>query len=310
MNKKLVFIIVFGLLIGAAFTMSTRATAQVVVGGLPDIRWLGQGPGDFTVDPPRMLFERSRRDGLIQFVTLDETSHYEDDDDSLFSTDWWPSDPVLIRSGEINYGSLPAGCEVNYVQITDDLDPVDNIWYINGNLLQVVTRDWVSYGSFVLPEAGELTLWVEDSSAMIVELCVNGVETGTPVPTDVTPAVTASVTATDDLTLPTPTATEPVSQPTPTATDQAAQPSPTATPDPSVSTPTGTATALLGIIPTATNTPVSAAAATAVSTPAVIPPTGGGPGPREIALLGLSLLGALGLVSYGWWRLLRGTRQG
>jgi hypothetical protein len=71
-------------------------------------------------------------------------------------------------------------------------------------------------------------------------------------------------------------------------------------------TATVTSTPLLGILPTSTRTITP----TPISTPGLIPATGGGPGPREIAWIGLGLLFALGLAGYGWWRLLRWNRDG
>lgn len=269
MKNKIVILTIPVLLITAAFGLFQTAAAQQ--SGLPDVRFLGEGPGTFSVEPPRQLLVKTYEGGEFLFV-IEEGSTYEAvEDERVWSTDFWPEAPVRLFDEERSYGSVEAGCLVNYVQIEDNEDDRRNTWYINDQELQVVDQGWVTYGNFTVPEAGELTLYAEDSVALIAEVCSATVETETPASTS---------TATSEL----------VASPT--------------------NTPESTATALLGVVPTNTNTPSPNATLTPLPTANVIPPTGGGPGPRDIALTGLALLSGLGLVSYGWWRLLRGSQDG
>jgi hypothetical protein len=148
---------------------------------------------------------------------------------------------------------------VEYGQIDDDVDNRINRFFINGNVVHEVAQGMVTYGSFVVPETGELTFFAEDSVGMALLLC-GAILTPTPTaelqtitPTATTPPVeTATMTATASPTggpSVTPTETPqggPLDTPTPTVT----LPASSATP-----TPTASSTTLPTTTPTSTTPP-------------------------------------------------------
>jgi hypothetical protein len=183
------------------------------------------------------------------------------------------------------FGVLEAGCLVEYGQIDDDVDERINRFFLNGALIHEVPQGIVSFGSFVIPETGELTFYAEDSVGMATILCANSV---TPTPTasataiispsvtvTATPVVTATITSTPTTAAtvtatitstptsgPSATATStpdggPLQTPTPTASASATQPP---------ATPSASPTMVATLPPTATATPTQPAP-TATSEP-------------------------------------------
>lgn len=213
---------------------------------------------------------------------------------------------------------MDTGCEVVYVQIEDNVDNRRNSFFINGDPVHMVEQGWVTYGSFVAPEAGELTFYAEDSIGLIVIPCQGVPET----PPPATPAATETETPAATQETPPPATVTPAT-PSPTAQ------TPTNTPPPPTVAPTNTPSTPAPVQPTATttvqipvtgatNTPqvlstaisqATAVTATQAVTPAAIPVTGGGPGPGDIARGGAALISAFGLVGLGWRQLIHWWRR-
>lgn len=339
-------IIIF-LLIAAVLSISTTVFAlsgdprPLQQSSLPQITFLGEGPGTFTVEPPLELLVKTYIDGVFLFVPHTEPSYEARSGERVWTIDFVPDEPMRLFDEGKSYGNVAAGCVVNYVQIEDNLDTRRNTFFINGNVLQVVEQGMVTYGSFTVPEDGELTFFAEDSIGLVVELC-QSVQTVVPISSPTVPGtaiVSPSLTVTVGPGTSTPTnppaLTPTVTQPTlsPSVTQQSLITPTLSTPDviiePSntpTTAPTFTATVPGGpkvteppaastAIATATSRPTIAAqviviTATPISTPGAIPVTGGVPGPREVAAISAVLIGLFGLVGAGWWFLLRAYGNG
>jgi len=325
-----------------ALTSEDRPVQQ---SSLPQIVFLGEGPQTFTIEPPLKLLVKTYQNGVFLFVAHDEPSYQAVRGERVWSTNFVPNESIRLFDESRSYGNVPAGCVVNFVQIEDNIDARRNTFFINGNVLHVVEQGMVTYGTFTVPEAGELTFFAEDSIGMVVETCL---ALQTVVPSE-TPTVTSLPSATNTTEPPTatPTVTQEVSTetptPTPTATEESGINTPTVTQ--TVPAQTSTATATLptpGAViepsqtpsptPTPTNTPPGSVitvtatqpstsplptntatailiTATPISTPGAIPITGGEPGPREIAVMSAVIFGIFGLVAAAWWFLLRAYRD-
>jgi hypothetical protein len=367
------------MLIAAIFGISTTGLALPgeprplqQSSSLPQITFLGEGPQTFTVEPPLKFLVKTYQNGQFLFVTDEGPTYTAVKSERVWTTNFVPAEPMRLFHESRNYGNIPAGCVVNYVQIEDNLDNRRNTFYLNGEVIQVVAQGMVTYGTFTAPEAGELTFYAEDSIGMVVELCANlqtpvpgvtpsltstATETAPPIVTatstatvpaivtatftsTATPPPTATSTATQTLVASTLTATpatpvvviQPSATPTRTATatptrtatlTRTATPTRTATRPPSNSTllpsstpatPIATPPGSSGQVRTATPTVVTATpiviTATPISTPGVLPITGGEPGPREIAAASAAILALFGLIAAGWWLLLRAYQRG
>jgi hypothetical protein len=346
MMKKNTFLrLTVALLFSAAvLTIATPALAWIGEGLplqqsiLPQITYLGQGPQTFTVEPPLEFLVKTYQNGQFLFVTVPGPTYEAESNERVWTTDFLPDEPFRLFHESRSYGQYAAGCVVNYVQIEDNVDTRRNTFYINGKVLQVVEQGMVTYGSFVVPEDGELTFYAEDSIGLIVTPC-QSVPTAGP---SETPTATETVTNTPSPTFtstptPAPTATDTLApSDTPTSTQTAtleitAEPSSTVTPGDVIlpsDTPTLTLTSTLentvapsatitpgGLIlpsstPTASLTPeLILITATPVSTPGAIPITGGGPTPAFIAAASAAILGLFGLLGAAWWLLLRAYRH-
>lgn len=257
MNRKsfapLVALLLIVLLMSIPTTVSALPDASPVQqSSLPNITFLGQGPGTFTVEPPLKLLVKTYENNEFLFVAHDELSYTAKANERVWTIDVVPDEPIRLFDELKIFGSVEAGCVVNYVQIEDNIDTRRNTFYINGDPLQVVEQGWVTYGTFTVPVSGELTFFAEDSIGMVIELCQT-VQTVVPSFTPTVPTETAtptSVTSTATLT-PTGTSTAPGVQITltPTETPTATQ---TGTVVVNTATPTYTPTATGAV---STNTP-------------------------------------------------------
>lgn len=324
-------------LITAFLGWSVPAAAQVEEPVLPNITFLGEGPQTFTIDPSLLFVIKTYTNNEFLFVTLQATTYQAKRNERVWSTDTFPSSGVRLFDEWISYGNYDAGCLVNFVQIEDNIDTRRNTFYINNNPLLTVEQGMVVYGSFTVPETGELTFFAEDSIGMIITPCqaapgptltptteasatvTQAVLTSTPTITETQAVVTSTSTATQDPLTDTATPTLPVQATTPVGaqTDQPSQtPTPSATSGATLGTPftptpplnTATASATFTQTPPSntnaeTSTPVP-------NPPQTIPPTGGGPGPREIAIFGTLIAAAFALLGGAWWYLLRWRRHG
>lgn len=269
MNRKSLSPLVALLLIVLLMSIPTSVSAlpdasPVQQSSLPNITFLGQGPGTFTVEPPLKLLVKTYVNNQFLFVAHDELSYRAKANERVWTIDVVPDEPIRLFDELKSFGSVQAGCVVNYVQIEDNIDTRRNTFYINGNPLQVVEQGWVTYGTFTVPESGELTFFAEDSIGMVIELCQT-VQTVVP---SFTPTTEASFTPTPTATLPTATPTNVISTVTLTPTITSTAPgvqitlTPTSTSTaPGVQitltpteTPTGT---IVAGSPTPTNTPTA-----------------------------------------------------
>jgi hypothetical protein len=300
------------ILLAAAVSLGlsgANVSAQVVEGPLPVIEFLGEGPGSFTVEEGRFFVVKTYENGVFFFAQVEGPTYEAAARERVWTTDYLPGESIRLHDEGRSYGQVPAGCQVNFVQIEDNIDSRRNRFFLNGEELYLIDQGMVVYGGFTVPEAGELTLFAEDSVGIIVQLCPQDVP-GQPGETP-TPGVTATTSLPDEppatpsptapaltATLPQPTATETLPAVTETpgqATDVSPEPSPTAvTPLPDV-----------GASPSPSPQPDEGDTPTAVPTPGSIPTTGGGPGPGDIARIAAALTGTLALLAFAWWRLIQ-----
>ena len=270
---------------------------------LPTITFLGEGPQTFTIAPPLLFLIKANNGKNFIFVTRDGPTYQAKAQERVWSIDVAPTESFRLFDEGRSYGSVVAGCVVNYVQIEDNVDNRRNSFYINGNLIQTVEQGMVTYGSFTAPVAGELTFFAQDSIGLIVELCqVQVTQAGSP--TVLATTVQSSTPSTATLTPPPQTETPTLS---PTATFTAVT---TITEGATRTTETATATNTPIITPTQTPpNPTTSTNRTAVSTPNQIPVTGGAPGPYEIAWMSLGLLWTGIVLAGAWWLLWRKYRH-
>ncbi|MCA9948399.1 MAG: hypothetical protein KDE48_02020 [Anaerolineales bacterium] len=275
MIKRLGGIFAFGIIMLAIAGWVNTFQSQDVVGDLtlevphqvdvlPDITWLGEGPGTFTVEPGYEFLVKHA--GWIEY-TIEPPPTYE----ATAGERVWSINDVeilgyTIYDGAIDFGDIEAGCLVEYVQIDDDIDDRRNTWYINDVPVQVVDQGMVVYGEFIAPESGDLVFFAEDSVGLIDLICPEIVQP-TPTVTATETAVPPTETPTDTPEAPTATPTEEGPTATPTATDTPEGPTatPTDTPEGPTATPTDTPE---GPTATPTDTPEGPTA-----TPTDVPPT-------------------------------------
>lgn len=333
----MVFLLAALLLSISTTVLALPAQNPVEQSSLPNVTFLGQGPATFTVEPPLQFLVKTYQDGEFLFVPDEGPEYTAKANERVWTIDVVPSESIRLFHEGKSFGNVEAGCVVNYVQIEDNPDTRRNTFFINGDTLQVVEQGWVTYGTFTVPVAGELTFYAEDSIGMVIELCLNlqtvvpsesptptgtapGIEitltatpSGTPLATETVPATATETTVVETpppgetaTATPTSTATAPGIEITLTATETS-PPENTATNTP-VTPPPPTATAPNVQLPSATPQVIQVTA-TPLGTPGLVPVTGGGPGPREIATISGAILGLFLLVGAGWVFLFRAYLQ-
>jgi hypothetical protein len=279
---------------------------------LPQITYLGQGPQTFTIEPPLKFFVKTYQNGKFIFVAHDGPTYEAEPNERVWTIDSVPAESIRLFDESKDYGNVEKGCVVNFVQIEDNIDSRRNTFFINGNPLLVVEQGMVTYGSFTVPEAGDLTFFAEDSIGMILELCQN-VQTLVPSTSPTIPPQTA----TDVASTPTPTLTSTVTL-APSEITNSPSETPTITPTTALTAPGNILTLTPSITPqapTSTGLPTSPGpsatpqivliTATPIATMISLPVTGGEPGPHEIANISLTIIGIFLLVGAAWWFLVR-----
>ncbi len=255
---------------------STGGVALQEVPNLPSVAFLGEGPATFTIAPDHIFVVKYRRN---DYKEEPGPTYEAEAGERVWDFSFVPDNEAILYSEEHDWGPVQMGCVIQYVQIDDDIDDRVNHFSVNGLKLHTVNQGMVTYGSFNIPQSGNLIFQANDSVGLAIRICYDKV---TPTPTMTatatgtftpTPTATATMTATTTIT---PTATiTPTMTATATATATGTL-TPTAT---GTLTPTPTATTI--ITPTATATvtatPTATATATTTSTPTVEPP----PGPIE-----------------------------
>ncbi|MBP6015268.1 MAG: hypothetical protein KA586_00965 [Candidatus Promineofilum sp.] len=253
---------------------------QQEVPSLPRVEYLGEAGGPLTINPDHTFVIKYRRN---DYKELPGPNYTAKAGERVWDFEFTPGGEVILYGEGVSFGPSQIGCVIDYVQIDDDVDDRINHFYVNGALVHTVPQGMVTYGSFVMPEDGEITFFANDSVGLAITICGNqttSTPTMTPTVTETstaTPTATATMTATLTMT-PTVTLTStltatPTSTSTPTATSTGTI---TATPTGTM-TETATPTATTEITPTATMTPSFTPTMTQTPTPTVKPP----PGPFE-----------------------------
>jgi hypothetical protein len=188
---------------------------------LPSIVYLGEGAATHTIDPAHTFVIKYRAN---DYKTEPGPTYTSRARERVWEFSEVPDDGIILYDQWENFGPVTAGCVIQYAQIDDDVDSRINHFYLNGIIVHTVAQGMVSYGSFVIPEDGELMFYANDSVGLVIRICRDVVtstptatlpptETPTPTPTvsetltpTVTPTGTITVTATA-----TPTATPIVS---------------------------------------------------------------------------------------------------
>ena len=239
---------------------ATVSSSYQEVPNLPVVNFLGEGVATYNINPDHVFVVKYRRNDYkeVPGPTYTAKEHERVWDFSATDAAGVPHYKELVY-----FGSVQKGCFTEFVQIDDDVDDRINHFYVNGVEVHTVNQGMVTYGSFTVPEDGELTFMANDSVGLSITLC-NSQVTSTPT---TTPTVTETPTNTPTAT-PTMTTTVTI---TPTVTM-----TPTLT-----STPTGTLTpsptATTTLTPTLTSTPTQTPTGTATNTPTPELP----PGPNE-----------------------------
>jgi hypothetical protein len=237
--KKIAFILGC---ISVVLIMTVLFDQRVSAASLPDVVFLGKGPGTFTTPLDNFI---------IKVVPFDfdwepGPTFEAKDGQRVWGVRGANEKPPKLWHEEVNLGAAEAGCIAKYVGIDDDVDDRINYFLLDGEIIETVTEGMVFSGSFVIPRDGDLVFVANDSVAGWFDRCSEQVEP--------TPTPTATATSTPE---PTSTAT-PGPSPTVSSTPE---PTDTATPGPS---PTATSTA---IPPTATEKPTLEPTATATKRP-------------------------------------------
>jgi len=194
----------------------------------PRLQYLGEG-GSYTVGAGEHFIVK----GLAPFVFRNEPgpSYTAGATERVWAAT--ANAPAAVKPGTwLEFGRIPAGCDVSYTVIDDDVDQRINVFYVDGTAVQEMAQGMVTSGSFTTGSAGKLRLYAADSIGIWLEKC----DADEPTPT-ASPAASSTPTGTIAASL-TPTST---AEPTPSEEEPPQSPGVTpATPTPP---PTATATA-------------------------------------------------------------------
>ena len=247
---------------------SALGVARQEVPELPSVTFLGEGPATLTINPDHTFLVKYRRN---DYKEVDGPTYEAKAGERVWDYSFVPDDEAILYSEEHIWGSVTAGCVIQYVQIDDDIDSRINHFYVDGVLVHTVNQGMVTYGNFVVPADGTLTFFANDSVGLAITICGSIV---TPTPTNTaTSTATATVTFTPTATFTATATITPTTTVTPTVTDTATG-TVTATP---TGTQTATPTATATITPTNTATATMPPTAPGTGPPTVVPP----PGPNE-----------------------------
>ncbi len=210
---------------------------------LPGLAYLGEGPATYNTGAFQNFIVKREP---YRFDFEPGPTYTAVDKERVWSISVLNAAPTALWDDWVELGDKPAGCVIEYIGIDDDDDGRINKFYLNGNVVETVKQGMIFEGSFVLPEAGNLRFYAEDSVGGWITPCID-IITPTDIPTETPtetplPTETSTATPTDE---PTETPTE---GPSPTPTDG---PSPTPT-DPATETPTPINTS---VPPTVTQSP-------------------------------------------------------
>lgn len=284
MKQTIGFLGFIALMVVAWVSMMRPGAAATLqeVPHLPQVTFLGEGVATYNINPNHMFVIKYRRNDYMEKPGPTYTAKVNERVWDFSETD---VAGVPHYKELVPFGPVQAGCVTEFVQIDDDVDDRINYFYVNGVQVHTVAQGMVTYGSFVIPENGDLTFMANDSVGLAITLC-NKQTTATPTTTPTvtgtftpTPTATATMTATATIT-PTTTIT-PTLTATATSTDV-----PTATPTGTQTVvPTATPTDVLTVTPTATTVITPSVTPTATATvptgPTATPTVDPNPGPGE-----------------------------
>ena len=193
-------------------TMTSTSTPTATINSnipenLPNVLFLGDGPGRFTI--PAGYNFIIKRNGPYRIVFIDGPTYEAVENERVWKI-WGREQLFKVFEDDYDFGLVAANCLITYVQIDDDDDMRRNSFSVNGNQVHRMAQGMTVYGQFTASQAGQLVLTAEDSIAANIEVACPP----TPTPTQTaTPPPTSDATGT-----PTEMATQPPSSPTPTWT--------------------------------------------------------------------------------------------
>jgi len=126
---------------------------------LPDISFLGEGPGTFTTPLDNFIVKK----GYLDFVFEPGPTYTAQTNERIWGVRGADGTPPPTWDATINLGPVEAGCIARYVGIDDDLDDRINCFELNGEPIEVVTDGMVFSGNFLIPEDGELIFVANDT---------------------------------------------------------------------------------------------------------------------------------------------------
>lgn len=226
----------------ATITPIASNSDTIALEALPEVQFLGDGPGQFNVPGGFNFIVKRRRPYRIVYIN---GPLYEAAQDERVWQIRGQEQLFQVYEAEHDFGAIGANCTIKYVQIDDDVDGRRNRFYLNGNEVHLMAQGMTVNGEFTVGAAGQLTLFAEDSIAANIEVICPPPDPPTPVTSTRTPppppTSTPTLTPTPDpiLTI-TPTVDPPEEGLTPTPTPTETLLPPTTPP----TTPTVTATAV------------------------------------------------------------------
>lgn len=162
---------------------------------LPDVEFLGEGPGTYTLDPGFDTFivkEWIFTNPEAEYPYRVELNHYPGPTYTINASDGgnrgyqyriWQhngdNSPITFYRGDsvIDYGSVDSNCIVEYVLLDDD--PGDELvyWYVDDDHVHTGAEGMVSKATFVASKDGDLQVRTTESVAVwIVNPCASKVE--------------------------------------------------------------------------------------------------------------------------------------
>lgn len=223
--RKLVLFASVILMVATIFVVSGESARA---DSLPEVVYLGEGPGTFETPLDNFIVK------VLPFDFLFENgpTYQATADQKVWGVRGADAAPPAEWHQVVDLGQVKGGCVAKYVGIDDDVDNRINSFVLDGETIEVVEQGMDFRGSFEIPHDGNLEFVANDSVGGWFTPCAEEVPTATPtatetpLPTDTaTPGPSPTATATPLSTEPVP----PEPSPTTTATAQPPTPEPTAT---------------------------------------------------------------------------------
>ena len=202
-----------GLAVLAGIILGLIGFHQYSVIAAPSLEYLGEG-GSYTIDPGLQFIVKRR--APFRFENEPGPTYNAAAGERVWSSTGG-APPAHVTTW-VDYGQVPANCQISYVAIDDDPDDRINRFYIDGDAVHEMPQGLVTGASFNTPRAGNLRLEAVDSIGIWLDKCPSEENTPTPEsPTPQSPTATPSPTpgeGTPTATPGGPTSTPDVPQPT------------------------------------------------------------------------------------------------